>query len=769
MSAKDVDISFDNSENLSDLLIYFTEIATDKEMGIISLPGLEVPEGLSAKFSKSKKRFTLNLQTVAISETPSAVVPPELPTKPIEPPPAEPEPVVEELAPASVPESSPVSPPPVASEPVDSGSEGSEGEGESQEEKKKKKKKNRKPTNQRRKDKKQKELAASAAEEAGGEEKVEGNNEEKVQGAEKDEEVEKEVEKGKEEKVVENAEVINPIQIEADSVTEEKDETPIPASPYAAAIAETPLSLSSPPPSEPQSQPQPSSLDSSSIPSPSIPSPSIPSPSIPSPFTPSPTSLVPTPVFDSEDLFRVVVGADASSGNPLRGPVLRHSLGTHVQKGKGEDKWIEGPNNSFFYASPSLSASENEIEVPFSAFAVFDGHGGRQAALLASKRMLPILASFLQKSRDSAKMAALTSLGDDAFPEALKTEQEADKRFWVAQDALIEKLPKALYASFLETDRECQSKHKTSGTTATVVVQVGWELVIASVGDSCAYLDTGAEVIQVSGNHRVDDNLPEQTRIKAAGGHIAQSDVDGIAAGPLRAWPGGLAMSRTLGDYEARSVVIPDPEIRQCTMPVTGGRLIIASDGLWDAQKPKQVLGTLKSKSAGESSHKATYLALNARGLVDDVTVLIVDFFPWGMEKEKTVPAVRGDVLKRDIQKVLIWYPNVNGVTEEVASGSSIYMNNGNSNNNGNPASTSKSAQGNNAATSPLLFRERLNERRMAVCATINEQRAKEAAAVAAAAEAERRAAIEAEERRLAEEAALRAEQEEREREERER
>lgn len=39
---------------------------------------------------------------------------------------------------------------------------------------------------------------------------------------------------------------------------------------------------------------------------------------------------------------------------------------------------------------------------------------------------------------------------------------------------------------------------QVSGTTATVAVVVGWDLIIASVGDSTAYLDTGAEVVQVS-------------------------------------------------------------------------------------------------------------------------------------------------------------------------------------------------------------------------------------------------------------------------------
>ncbi len=36
-----------------------------------------------------------------------------------------------------------------------------------------------------------------------------------------------------------------------------------------------------------------------------------------------------------------------------------------------------------------------------------------------------------------------------------------------------------------------------SGTTATVAVLVGWEVLLANVGDSLAFLDTGSEVIQV--------------------------------------------------------------------------------------------------------------------------------------------------------------------------------------------------------------------------------------------------------------------------------
>ncbi len=39
---------------------------------------------------------------------------------------------------------------------------------------------------------------------------------------------------------------------------------------------------------------------------------------------------------------------------------------------------------------------------------------------------------------------------------------------------------------------------QVSGTTATVAAISGWEAVIANVGDSCAYMDTGVEVVLVS-------------------------------------------------------------------------------------------------------------------------------------------------------------------------------------------------------------------------------------------------------------------------------
>ena len=60
--------------------------------------------------------------------------------------------------------------------------------------------------------------------------------------------------------------------------------------------------------------------------------------------------------------------------------------------------------------------------------------------------------------------------------------------------------------------------------------------------------------MQVSGSHRLDTNKAEQARVKALGCEVGATTLEGKAVGPLRVWPGGLAMSRTLGDFEVSTV-----------------------------------------------------------------------------------------------------------------------------------------------------------------------------------------------------------------------
>lgn len=147
----------------------------------------------------------------------------------------------------------------------------------------------------------------------------------------------------------------------------------------------------------------------------------------------------------------------------------------------------------------------------------------------------------------------------------------------------------ACTTAFKAVDADAQRRWPDrGGTTATLAVACGWELLVANVGDSCAYLDTGSEVLQVraacgprlamelplwaalglpgrlclglpavqtacadssthpvpapprppvpqvSATHRLEDSKEEVARCKAAGCEIAPSTVDGKPAGPIR-------------------------------------------------------------------------------------------------------------------------------------------------------------------------------------------------------------------------------------------
>lgn len=90
--------------------------------------------------------------------------------------------------------------------------------------------------------------------------------------------------------------------------------------------------------------------------------------------------------------------------------------------------------------------------------------------------------------------------------------------------------------------------------------------------------------------------LTQHHHLLLPAGEIAQSTADGVPVGPLRVWPGGLAMSRTIGDLEGGDAVTAEPEVRQISIPSTGARLILASDGLWDHMNSKTLVHQVRGE-----------------------------------------------------------------------------------------------------------------------------------------------------------------------------
>lgn len=206
-------------------------------------------------------------------------------------------------------------------------------------------------------------------------------------------------------------------------------------------------------------------------------------------------------------------------------------------------------------------------------------------------------------------------------------------------------LQKALKEACLKTNEELlyssiETQH--SGTTAVLVVIRGTSMLCANVGDSRAVLGkkNGKSwlAIPLSKDHKPNDPI-EKTRIEINGGKVEPfRNSEGNLIGPSRVWKAGerspgLAMSRSLGDFEAKQVgVIADPEITEFRVSAADKFLIIGSDGLWDAVsniEAVQMVGEAwEAGSPDLAVDKLTKKAVREWKkhdfIVDDITVVVV-------------------------------------------------------------------------------------------------------------------------------------------------
>lgn len=271
----------------------------------------------------------------------------------------------------------------------------------------------------------------------------------------------------------------------------------------------------------------------------------------------------------------------------IQRPLIRY--GHAAQPKKGED---------FSLIKTDCERIPGDRSSAFATFAVLDGHNGTAAAAYAKEHLLK-----------DVMVAVSSSLSRDE---------------WLAL------LPRALVAGFVKTDKEFQKKEQSSGTTVTFVIVDGWTVTVASVGDSRCILDSqGSIVTTLTVDHRLEENIEERSRVTASGGEVGRlSLVDGVEIGPLRCWPGGLCLSRSIGDMDVGEFVVPIPHVKQIKLSNAGGRLFIASDGVWDALSCEKVAKCCRGLPAELAAKQVVKEALRARGLRDDTTCLVVDIMP---------------------------------------------------------------------------------------------------------------------------------------------
>ncbi|KAK7238687.1 hypothetical protein RIF29_43923 [Crotalaria pallida] len=306
-------------------------------------------------------------------------------------------------------------------------------------------------------------------------------------------------------------------------------------------------------------------------------------------------------------------------------PTLRY--GHAAQSRKGED---------YFLVKTDCQRVPGNSSSSFSVFAIFDGHNGNAAAIFTREHLLNHV------------------LG--ALPRRL------------GRDEWLQALPRALVAGFVKTDKEFQSRGETSGTTATFVIVDRWTVTVASVGDSRCILDTqGGAVTTLTVDHRLEENIEERERVTSSGGEVGRlSIVGGVEIGPLRCWPGGLCLSRSIGDMDVGEFIVPVPYVKQVKLSNAGGRLIIASDGIWDALSSEMAAKSSRGLPAELAATQVVKEALRTRGLKDDTTCIVVDIIPPDNELPPAPPPKKQNKL-RDLLSRMSFRGSTNKLSKKLS------------------------------------------------------------------------------------------------------
>ena len=259
----------------------------------------------------------------------------------------------------------------------------------------------------------------------------------------------------------------------------------------------------------------------------------------------------------------------------------------------------------------------------YSLYCVFDGHNGVHAAKMAGECVLPLVEARLP----------------------LGCPPPADHPTYTQ---FREGIQLALVEAIVEMNYLFAQRGIHAGCTATIVLQHQWLVTAAGLGDSRAVLDTGFEIINLSADHRVATHKGERRRVEAMGGIVAPLAMFGngpaddytSGIGPLRIWPGGLSISRAIGDFDVGESVLPFPHVMQVMLPASGGgRLLVGSDGIWDAfDKMSRAGGMSRGWATDAVPTRMIQTIVRAfGGLKDDTTLIVADILPEGMTFQQMV------------------------------------------------------------------------------------------------------------------------------------
>lgn len=134
-----------------------------------------------------------------------------------------------------------------------------------------------------------------------------------------------------------------------------------------------------------------------------------------------------------------------------------------------------------------------------------------------------------------------------------------------------------------------------SGCTAVVALLRGNQLYVANAGDSRCIVCRNGKAVEMSIDHKPEDEL-EHERVVKAGGHVT---ADGRVNG-------GLNLSRAIGDHaykqkkelsDREQMITALPDVRTLTLkPGEDEFMVLACDGIWNFMSSQQVVDFVRPK-----------------------------------------------------------------------------------------------------------------------------------------------------------------------------
>lgn len=230
------------------------------------------------------------------------------------------------------------------------------------------------------------------------------------------------------------------------------------------------------------------------------------------------------------------------------------------------------------------ASSEQDVNIETHFFGLFDGHAGGRCSNYVAGSLHSVLAE------------------DPAF---------------------FTNLPQALKRSFHQTNEHflkvAEKMKYHDGSTGICAVVRDSKVLVANVGDCRCLIISGGRPIQMSIDQK-PTNPEEQKRIVALGGQVV------YCMGVARV-NRVLAVSRAFGNRTLRTVIRPDAEMMQRELTKDDDYIVMASDGLWDVLKNKDVCDMCYSPFAQNNPQAiADELVQSAlmRGSMDNVTCVVV-------------------------------------------------------------------------------------------------------------------------------------------------